>query len=133
VHGQQQPNQPQQQGGVAPMQQPGRTNGGGEPGTSNNSADINAIPANMVVLFQQFLASIANKDETKGSGNQEMKEDKAEKSKLEKEESAKEIAESSAQGEARGNNATTNPYCYRCLTRGHPKEECDVHLFCDVY
>jgi hypothetical protein len=90
------------------------------------------FPANMVALFQQFLASMANKDETKGSSNQERKEDRAEKSKLEEEEPAKEVAESSAEGEARGINATNNPYCYSCLTRGHPKEECDVNLFCDV-
>jgi hypothetical protein len=24
------------------------------------------------------------------------------------------------------------PYCYYCLTRGHPKEECIVTLFCDI-
>jgi hypothetical protein len=50
---------------------------------------------------------------------------------LEDEEPAKEVAESSAQGEALAINATNNAYCYR-LTRGHPKEECDVNLFCDV-
>jgi hypothetical protein len=58
------------------------------------------FPANMVALFQQFLASMANKDETKGSSNRERKEDRAEKSKLEEEEPAKEVAESSAEGEA---------------------------------
>jgi hypothetical protein len=95
VHGQQQSNQPQQQGGAAPMQLPGGTNGGGELGIPNTSADINTIPVNMVALFQQFLASMANKDETKGSGNQERKVDKAEKSKLEKEEPATKVVESS--------------------------------------
>jgi hypothetical protein len=40
--------------------------------------------------------------------------------------------ESSAQGEAQGNNVNNNPYCYRCLNRGHPKEECGVVLFCDI-
>jgi hypothetical protein len=40
--------------------------------------------------------------------------------------------ESSVQGEARGNNAMNLPYCYRCLTRGHAKEECNVQLFCDI-
>jgi hypothetical protein len=61
-----------------------------------------------------------------------MKVDTTEKSKLEKEEPSKDILESLAHGEAQRNNATNNPYCYRCLTRGHPKEECDVNLFCDV-
>jgi hypothetical protein len=40
---------------------------------------------------------------------------------------------SSAQGEAR-DQAVINkhPYCYRCLTKGHPKE-CTRQLFCDIY
>jgi hypothetical protein len=24
------------------------------------------------------------------------------------------------------------PYCYRCLTQGHPKEEFSVELFCEI-
>jgi hypothetical protein len=36
-----------------------------------------------------------------------------EKQKLEKEESSKDVAESSAQGEARGNHVNNSPYCYR--------------------
>jgi hypothetical protein len=56
--------------GDAPMQQPEGINGGGVHGIPNNTMDINGIPANMVALFQQFLASMANKDETKGISNQ---------------------------------------------------------------
>jgi hypothetical protein len=29
-------------------------------------------------------------------------------------------------------NGGSGPYCYRCLTRDHPKEECIVTLFCDI-
>jgi hypothetical protein len=29
-------------------------------------------------------------------------------------------------------NGSGGPYCYRCLTRGHLKEECTVNLFCDI-
>jgi hypothetical protein len=54
------------------------------------------------------------------------------KEKVEGAETSKVHAESSAQGEARGYNANNNPYCYRCLTRGHPKEECVAPLFCDI-
>jgi hypothetical protein len=45
---------------------------------------------------------------------------------------AKDIAESSAQGQARGNNVTNGPYRYHFLTRGHPKEECSIALFCEI-
>jgi hypothetical protein len=42
------------------------------------------------------------------------------------------MPESSAQGEARAMSRTNGPHCYRCLTRGHLKEECTVTLFCDI-
>jgi hypothetical protein len=44
----------------------------------------------------------------------------------------KDLAESSAQGAARGMSNNPGLYCYHCLTRGHPKEECSVTLFCDI-
>jgi hypothetical protein len=38
------------------------------------------------------------------------------------------VAKSSAQGAARGMINNSGPYCYRCLSRGHPKEECSITL-----
>jgi hypothetical protein len=50
--------------------------------------DSNTIPANMVALFQQFLASMANREEAKGTSRQETNVD-TKKTKPEKEELAK--------------------------------------------
>jgi hypothetical protein len=50
------------------MQKPEGTNDSGVPGDPSNTMDTNAILTNMVALFQQFLASIANKDDTNGTG-----------------------------------------------------------------
>jgi hypothetical protein len=55
-----------------------------------------------------------------------------EKSKVQMEVPVKEIAESSAQGEARGINQNSGSYYYRCLTHGQPKEECFVTMFCEI-
>jgi hypothetical protein len=41
------------------------------------------------------------------------------------------MPKSSTKGEVRAMPGTNGPYCYRCLTRGHPKEECTMTLFCD--
>jgi hypothetical protein len=90
------------------------------------------IPANMMELFHQFMDSIANKDKGKDVATQIADVTRIEKQNQVKEELPKEVAESSAQGEARGNNVIYTPYCYRCLTRGQAKEECQVQLFCDI-
>jgi hypothetical protein len=43
------------------------------------------------------------------------------------------VPESLAQGEARSNSEFGKPpYCYRCLSRGHPKEECVAQLVCEI-
>jgi hypothetical protein len=108
--------------------------GANDSGTNGNavpaiSGETNALPANMVALFQQFLASVAKSDEGKGAGKKEVKEDSA-KTQAVKEVPKKDKAESSAQGEARAN--INKPFCHRCLTRGHPKEECVEALFCEI-
>jgi hypothetical protein len=90
------------------------------------------IPANMLDLFHQFMASVANKEVAKENIVLPAEVMANDKQKQENEEPAKDVAESSVQGEARGNNATNIPYCYRCLTRGHAKEECNVQLFHDI-
>jgi hypothetical protein len=39
------------------------------------------------------------------------------------------VMQSSAQGEAKSNSEFGKPpYCYRCLSRGHPKEECSAYV-----
>jgi hypothetical protein len=43
-----------------------------------------------------------------------------------------ELGESSAQGEARGYKVPNKPYCHRCLSKGHVKEECVTPLLCDI-
>jgi hypothetical protein len=78
------------------------------------------------------MASIANKEGAKENTTQPAEVTMKDKHKQDKEEPLKEVAESSAQGEDRGNNVMNVPYCYRCLTRGHAKEECNVQLFCDI-
>jgi hypothetical protein len=90
------------------------------------------MPANMLDLFHQFMASIANKEVAKENTAHPAEVMAIYKQKQENEEPAKDVAESSAQGAARGNNAMNIPCCYRCLTRGHNKEECNVQLFCDI-
>jgi hypothetical protein len=90
------------------------------------------IPANMLDLFHQFMASIANKEVAKENIAQPAEVMIIDKHKQEHEEPAKDVAESSTQGEARGNAAMNIPYCYRCLTRGHVTEECNILLFRDI-
>jgi hypothetical protein len=62
------------------------------------------------------MESMANKDKAKGAADQEMNKDLKEN--VVQETHTRDIAESSAQGEARGNIETNGPYCYHCLTRG---------------
>jgi hypothetical protein len=88
----------------------------------------------MVALFQEFLASMAKKEAVaKASSGQQVNVEIKDKEKVEGAETPKMNAESSTQGEARGYIANNNPYCYRCLSRGHSKEECVTPLFCDIY
>jgi hypothetical protein len=108
------------QGGSVPAQQLEPGNNSGMPAGSTTTGDLSALPANMVALFQQFLASIANK-EGKGKSMSQTNEESVEKKKDENEMPLKDVAETSAQGEARGNNATNNPYFYCYLTQGAPK------------
>jgi hypothetical protein len=81
---------------------------------------------------------MANKQEPKvSSGFEANKVTDVEKAmpELAKGESAmpkKDVAESSAQGEARGNNINNIPCCYHCLNHGHPTEECTTVLSCVI-
>jgi hypothetical protein len=42
------------------------------------------------------------------------------------------VGESLAQGEARGIKLPIKPYCHRCLSKGHLKEECVTPLACEI-
>jgi hypothetical protein len=43
------------------------------------------------------------------------------------------VPESSTQGEARSiTDFGKPPYCYKCLSRGHSKEECVAQLLCEI-
>jgi hypothetical protein len=76
---------------------------------------------------------MSKKEEVKEDQSHGMKADQKDRDVEEKEKHMKDIPELSAQGEARRMmNGSGGPYCYRCLTRGHPKEECTVNLFCDI-
>jgi hypothetical protein len=80
--------------------------------------EATTLPANMMELFQRFVASISNKEKGKEVAAQPEEGMIHEKKKQDKEEILREVAESSAQGEARGNIMINAPYYYHCLTRG---------------
>jgi hypothetical protein len=111
---------------------------GGSHGSSKVAVDSNAIPANMMSLFQQFLASMGHREEEGKAKEQEKNDEKgkqpsaSEKEKIEMEVQKKELAETSTQGAARGTSQNGGLYCYHCLSRGHPKEEYFVTLFCKI-
>jgi hypothetical protein len=86
----------------------------------------------MLDLFQKFIESLSNKDVAKETNMSEKDMEVCEQERKEIKMSQKEIAESSAQGAARGLSTNTAPYCYRYLAQGHPKEECTVTLLCDI-
>jgi hypothetical protein len=101
--------------------------------TKPEAVDLSSIPPGMFSLFQQFLETMSKKEEVKEDQSHGVKADQKDGEVEEKEKHMKDIPESSAQGEARGMmNGSGGPYYYRCLTRGHLKEECTVNLFCDI-
>jgi hypothetical protein len=115
------------------------TGGGSSGGNGGNAKeDLPPILADMISLFQQFLASMGNKNK---NGNFQLPEayvekneqaEGGEKTRVQLEGQGKEIAESSAQSAARGLALNSGPYCYRCLKRGHPKEDCSMTLICEI-
>jgi hypothetical protein len=106
------------------------TAGGSNMSTKPEAVDLSSIPPGMFSLFQQFLETMSKKEEVKEDQSHGVKADQKDGEVEEKEKHMKDIPESSAQGEARGMmNGSGGPYYYRCLTRGHLKEECTVNLF----
>jgi hypothetical protein len=130
VHGRQHQPAPGQKGDQAPAHQPISNDKGASGEVIKGEATT--LPANMMELFQRFVASISNKEKGKEVAAQPEEGMIPEKKKQDKEEILREVAESSAQGESRGNIMINAPYYYHCLTRGHAKEECTMQLFCDI-
>jgi hypothetical protein len=95
--------------------------------TDMGAGDMSEIPANLMSHFKQFMASMYKQEETK-EARYEVNNEQKEKGSGEKQGHTNEMSESLAQGEARAMAGTNDPYCYRCLTMGHPKEECIVPL-----
>jgi hypothetical protein len=93
---------------------------------TSNMLDMTKLPPAAMALLQQLLVTILDKGKaqevekemTKGESGTEVKTD---------------IPESSAQGAARSNSKFGKPpYCYSCLSRGHPKVECTTQLVCEI-
>jgi hypothetical protein len=93
---------------------------------TSNMLDMTKLPPAAMALLQQLLVTILDKGKaqevekemTKGESSTEVKTD---------------IPESSAQGAARSNSEFGKPpYCYSCLSRGHPKVECTTQLVCEI-
>jgi hypothetical protein len=101
-------------------------------GSSKGSVDLSSILTNMLTLFQQFLETVGNKvesgqDQAPAVNNAKIEQARErEMPKIEEKVPVKDIPESSAQGEARGVTQNSGPYCYHCLTCGHPKEGCSL-------
>jgi hypothetical protein len=92
-----------------------------------NLLDMSLLPPNAMSLLQQLLASLSDKGKAtevepqlkQGASGVEAKHD--------------DVLESLVQGKARLNMENGKPpYCYRCLSRGHAKEECVAQLVCEV-
>jgi hypothetical protein len=86
---------------------------------------MSKLPPAAMALLHQLLAMIYDMGKALPEGEKEM--NKGESGVVTK----VDVPESSAQGEVRSNSEFGKPpYCYRCLSRGHPKEECDAQV-CD--
>jgi hypothetical protein len=88
---------------------------------------VSKLPPAAMALLHQMLAVIYDMGKALPKGEKEM--NKGESGAATK----VDVPESSTQGEARSNSEFGKPpYCYRCLSRGHPKQECDAQLVCKV-
>jgi hypothetical protein len=103
------------------------------PDAQPNINDISGLPASVVGLLKQLLASMADNE-----GPKEVKQTMVVDAKInEKEisvlpEKSRELGGSSTQGEARNLKVINKFYCHRCLSKGHIKEECITPLACDI-
>jgi hypothetical protein len=79
-------------------------------------------------LLKQLLASMAGTESIKDDGHAGESAQANEKESAIPTEKHIEFVESSAQWEARALKASTKPYCDKCLSKGHVKEECSALL-----
>jgi hypothetical protein len=100
--------------------------------THHDLIDISGLPTSAIDLLKQLLASVAGKEEGKPNSTLPQKPSTTDKVAVKPDNKPKDTTESSTQGEARGNKVTAKPYCHRCLTKGHCKEECVTPLVCDI-
>jgi hypothetical protein len=94
--------------------------------------DISGMSASTTGLLRQLLMSMVGKEKIREEGQigENMKAKEKEVAiVLEKN---TEIVESSAQGEARAIKGINKPYCHRCLSKGHVKEDCAALPICDI-
>jgi hypothetical protein len=104
-----------------------------EPEAQPNVIDICGLPPSAAGLLKQLLASMADKEGPKVEKQAmvvDAKINENESSVLP--EKSHELGESSAQGEARNLKVINKPYCHRCLSKGHVKEDCTTPLACDI-
>lgn len=92
-----------------------------------------AIAHALALLQQSFLGTHGEKS---GATDQKDKEPadikKLEKiSKISKPNATNENLETSAQGEKKDGNGK-QPYCYRCLTKGHAMKDIKVEMHCEI-
>jgi hypothetical protein len=88
--------------------------------------DMPLLSLSAMALLQKMMATISKTGKVP-EGEQEMK--RGESGAVTK----VDVLESSAQGEARSNlEFGKPPYCYRCLSRGHQKEDCVAQLVCEI-
>jgi hypothetical protein len=87
---------------------------------------MSQLPPTALTLLQQLLASFSDRGNATDEPQMKQGASGAEAKHAD-------IPKSSAQGEARLNPESGKPpYCYRCLSIGHAKEECVAQLICKV-
>jgi hypothetical protein len=101
--------------------------------TQLNMIDISGLPASTAGLLRQLLVSMAGKEKIK-------EEVQTVKNAMAKEmevaivlEKNTEIGESLAQDKAREIKGINEPYCHRCLSKGHVKEDCAALPVYDIF
>jgi hypothetical protein len=92
--------------------------------------DISGLPPSTVGLLKRLLASMANKDIPKIAA--QMVEDALDCDGACIPEKVIEMGESFAQGEASASKVPNKPYCHRCMSKGHVKEDCVTPLPCEI-
>jgi len=114
------------------------------PNVHGNGTQTPTLPADVAALLQQALASIhqgAHPPPVKDNVNAMAKTTKPKEGndaselvpirKMSKATLSNEAPESSAQAATRDSSGKT-PYCYRCLTKGHVREDCDAGMYCEI-